>query len=128
MKIKLNKIASILSFIIGAMAVFSGGQVLLGQMPDYYVIDWLPIYNFSVGMVTCLVTAILIWKNHKYAMPASIATLGFHTIVMVFLQTSYHSAVAPESIRAMTIRIITWVVILAIIIVQSRKKINSQAH
>ena len=128
MKIKLNKIASILAFIIGAMAVFAGGQVLLGQMPDYYVIDWLPIYNFSAGVVACLVTAILIWRNHKYAIPASIATLGFHIIVMVFLQTSYHSVVAPDSIRAMTIRIITWAVILTIIFVQSRIKNNSQAY
>ena len=122
MKIKLNKIAAVLAFIIGAMAVFAGGQVLLGQIPDYYVIDWLPIYNFSAGVVTCLATAVLIWKDHKYALPASIGTLGIHTLVMVLLQTSYQSVVAPDSIRAMTIRITAWVVILAILIIHSRKK------
>ena len=127
MKIKLNKIASVFAFIIGAMAVFAGGKVLLGQIPDYYVIDWLPIYNFSAGVVTCIFSAILIWKDHKYAIPASIATLGFHAIVMVILQMSYSSVVAPDSIRAMTIRIIAWIVILTIMIVHSRK-INSQAN
>ena len=41
MNINLNKIAAILTltFIIGAMAVFAGGQVLLGRLPDYYVIN-----------------------------------------------------------------------------------------
>jgi hypothetical protein len=126
MKIKFNKIASVLAFIIGAMAVFAGGQVLLGQMPDYYVIDWLPIYNFSAGVVTCLFIAILIWKDHKNAMPAAIATLSIHSIVMVILLIFYTNVVAPDSIRAMTVRMIAWIIILTIMIVHSRKN-NSQA-
>lgn len=117
-----NKIASILAFIIGAMAVFAGGQVLLGQDPGYYVIDWLPIYNVGIGVVSCLVTALLIWKRHKFAIPASIVTLSLHIAVMILLQTAYQSVVATDSIRAMTIRIIAWVVILALLIIQSRKK------
>lgn len=39
MKINLNKNAAVLAFIVGAMAVFAGGQVLLGKLPDYYVIN-----------------------------------------------------------------------------------------
>ncbi|MBI3163511.1 MAG: hypothetical protein HYZ24_02430, partial [Chloroflexi bacterium] len=46
MNTTLTKISSILAFIIGAMAVFAGGQVLLGNLPDYCVINWLPVYNF----------------------------------------------------------------------------------
>ena len=118
---KLNKIAAALAFTIGAMAIFAGGQVLLGQIPGYYVIDWLPIYNFIAGVLTCSVTAILIWKNHKNALRFSIATLGFHSIVMVVLQLAYVSVVAPDSIRAMTIRISAWILILAIMVFQSRK-------
>jgi len=49
----LNKIAAGLSFIIGAMAVVAGGQViLLGEQMDYYVIGWLPNYNFVVGLIS----------------------------------------------------------------------------
>ncbi|MDZ7843225.1 MAG: hypothetical protein U5K99_00245 [Anaerolineales bacterium] len=40
-----NRTAAALAFIIGAMAIFAGGQVLLGNMPDYYVLDWLPVFN-----------------------------------------------------------------------------------
>ena len=88
MKINLNKIAAVLAFIIGAMAVFAGGQVLLGKLPDYYVINWLPVYNYTVGILTVCVTTILIWSRLKLAMPAAIATFGVHTLVMLILQTS----------------------------------------
>jgi hypothetical protein len=30
----LSKTAALLAFVIGAMAIFAGGQVLLGQLPD----------------------------------------------------------------------------------------------
>jgi len=74
MNTALNKIAAVLAFIIGAMAVFAGGQVLLGKLPDYYVINWLPVYNYTIGILTVIVTAILLWTNHRLAMPVAIAT------------------------------------------------------
>jgi len=117
----LNKVAAALTFVIGVMAIFAGGQVLLGILPDYYVIDWLPIYNFIVGVVSASFSAIVIWKNSKLAMPAVVATLGLHTIVMLVLQTAYHNVVAPDSIKAMTVRLIIWIIILILMIVQQRK-------
>jgi hypothetical protein len=97
MNSKLTKTASILAFAIGAMAIFAGGQVLLGRMPDYYVINWLPLYNYTVGVITFLFTAVVIWKSSKFALPAAIATLGMHTIVMIVLQTAYSDIVAPTA-------------------------------
>jgi hypothetical protein len=117
----LNKIASILALIIGAMAVFAGGKVLLGIDPGYYVIDWVPIYNFSMGLISVFFTAVLLWKNRPFALTAASATLMAHSIVMIVLQTVYRSSVSGESIQAMTIRIIVWITILALIIIQSRK-------
>lgn len=38
-----NKFAAVLALVIGAMAGFAGGRVLLGILPDHYVIDWLPV-------------------------------------------------------------------------------------
>lgn len=122
MKTILNKIASVLSFIIGVMAIIAGGQVLLGHLPDYYVIDWLPIYNFIVGILSATLTAFLIWKNHRLALPSAITTFVLHAVVMIVLQTAYRDVVAPDSIRAMTIRMIIWVVILSLLYVQQTKK------
>jgi len=117
----LDKIASALAFIIGAMAVFAGGKVLLGTLPDYYVIDWLPTYNFIMGMVSIFFSSVVIWKNNKFAMPAAIGTFGIHAIVMLILQAAYREVVAPDSIVAMTVRLVIWAVIIVLLIVQQRK-------
>lgn len=122
MKTTFNKIASILAFIIGGMAIFAGGKVLLGNDPGYYVINWLPLYNYTIGVLTIFITAILIWVNSRLAKPAAIATFSINAIVMLILQTAYRGIVAPDSIQAMTLRLTVWVIILALMFFQSRKK------
>jgi hypothetical protein len=126
MKIKLTHIVSILAFVIGAMAIVSGGQVLLGKGPGYYVIDWVPVYNFSMGLISFFISAILIWKDHKYALPVSIATLISHSVVMLILKTAYSDVAATESIRAMTIRIVVWTVNVALLLIHSWKARSTQ--
>jgi hypothetical protein len=121
MKITLNKVASALAFVIGAMAIFAGGQVLVGKDPGYYVIDWLPLYNYTIGILTVFITALLIWTNNKFAWPAAIATFSIHVIIMLILQTAYRDAVAMDSIVAMTLRLVTWSVILTLMFLQLRK-------
>ena len=115
---KLTKTAAIFAFIIGAMAIFAGGQVLLGKTMNYYVIDWLPIYNFIVGIISAFFTAIVIWKGSRIAMPAAIVTLVSHSTVMVILQAAYRDVVAPDSIKATTVRIILWLIIFTLMIIQ----------
>lgn len=121
MKTTLNKIASILAFGIGAMAIYAGIKPLLGNNPGYNVLSWLPLYNYTMGILTVFVTAILIWKSSRLAMPTAIGTFGIHSIVMVILQTAYRSIVATDSLQAMTTRLIVWAVILGLIFVQQRK-------
>ena len=117
----LSRIAASLAFVIGAMAIVAGGQVLLGKVPDYYVIDWLPAYNFTMGLLTDFLIALLIWNNSKWAMPAAIGTFSAHAIVMLILQTAYREVVAPDSIVAMSVRLAVWLIILALMLFQSRK-------
>ena len=120
MNTTLNKIASVLAFIIGAMAVFAGGKVLLGNDPGYYVINWLPLYNYTLGILTIFVTAALIWTKHRLALPVAIATFGVHTLVMLILQTAYRDVVAVDSLVAMTVRLLAWSIILGLMFAQSR--------
>ena len=96
------------------MAIFAGGQALLGKDPGYYVINWLLLYNYTIGILTVFITAILIWTNSRFALPAAIGTFSVHALVMLILQTVYRDVVAPDSIVAMTIRMIVWVIILGI--------------
>jgi len=76
MKKYLFRIAAILALIIGAMAIFAGGQVLLGKDPGYYVIDWLPVYNFILGVLSASVVALLIWKRSPYAASGGCCNAG----------------------------------------------------
>ncbi|PKO05737.1 MAG: hypothetical protein CVU41_09935 [Chloroflexi bacterium HGW-Chloroflexi-3] len=128
MKSILTKIAAVLALIIGAMAVFAGAQVLLGNDPGYYVINWVPVYNYTAGILTVFITAILIWRGSKLAWFAAITTFSLHTLVMVILQTAYRDVVAVDSIRAMTIRMIVWAIILVLMSVQSRKDKKAQLN
>ena len=118
----LRKIASVLAFIIGAMAIFAGGQVvLLGKVMDYYVIDWLPVYNLTVGLLTFFVTAVLIWKKSPAYLNAAYLTLAAHVSIILFLLTAYKGVVASDSIQAMTVRIIVWVIITALLLVDKQR-------
>ena len=119
---KLRKTASVLSFLIGMMAIFAGRQVIFfHKVMDYYVIDWLPVYNLILGLLTVFVTTILIWRGSRFSRVAAIATFLSHLAVMLTLQIFYKDVVAPDSIKAMVVRISVWVIILILITVQERK-------
>jgi hypothetical protein len=122
----LSKIGAVLAFIIGAMALIAGGGVLLGRDPGYYVIDWLPIYNFAAGAISAFLAAPVIWKNSRLSMPTAVGILGLHAVVMLILQAAYRAVVAPDSIMAMTVRLVFWAVIVGLLIVQQRKLGKSQ--
>ena len=128
MKTNLNKIAAILAFIIGAMAVFAGGQALLGKDPGYYVINWLLLYNYTVGILTVFLAAPLIWTNSRFALPAAIGIFSIHAAVMIILLAGYRDVVATDSLVAMTIRIVVWLIILVLMFLQRRKvQVNQTA-
>ncbi len=123
----LNKIAAMLAFIIGAMAIFAGGKVLLGILPDYYVIQWLPPYNFTLGVLSAFLASPLIWKNHPFAMPFALAIFSLHAVVLLILQPAFRHVVAPDSLFAMTVRLVAWLAILALLsysrLAQARRRI-----
>jgi hypothetical protein len=120
----LSKAAAILAFVIGAMAVIAGGQVIVGILPDYYVIPWLPIYNFTIGVSSLLISVIAIWKNNRLAIPLSITTFSLHALVMFIIKTSYRDVVASDSIKAMTIRMIIWLIIIILLYAQQTIRAN----
>lgn len=127
MKINLNKIAFVLALIIGTMTIFAGGKALLGNDPGYYVINWLLLYNYTIGILSVFVTAPLIWQNSRYALPAAIATFSLHALVMLLLMTVFQEIVAPDSLQAMVFRLVVWSIILGLLFVQRAKDRSVQA-
>jgi hypothetical protein len=110
----LDKLPSILAFLVSAMSIIAGGMVMRGWQPGYSVLSWLPVYNFVVGLFS-LIPAVLLWINSRYALTASIVTFGVHTIVLLLLLTVFHGQVATQSIAAMAFRVIVWIIILALL-------------
>jgi len=58
-------------------------------------------------------------------MSAAIGTFAIHGTVMLVLQIVYQEVVAADSIKAMTVRLVAWLIILTLMIVQSRKNKKS---
>lgn len=115
-------LAAVLAFIIGVMAIFAGGPVLLGRDPGYFVISWLPVYNLFIGILSCFPIAFLIGRRHRSAAPASAAVLGLNILVLLILLTAYRPVVAAQSLAAMAIRIFVWIVILGLVWFGARAK------
>lgn len=108
-------IAAALALIIGGLAIVAGGQVLfLGRDPGYYVIDWLVLYNFAVGVLS-VGAAAWIWLRGWRARAVAAIVLGAHATVMLTLLGAYRPVVAPDSLVAMTIRLSVWVIIAGLL-------------
>jgi len=110
-----NRIAAVLAWLIGAMGLFAGGQALLGRLPGWNVVSWLPVYNFAVGVLTVFVVAPLIWRGSRFALPAAAAVLGANLAVTLALQIGFRQAVAQESMTAMLLRLTVWAVICGLL-------------
>lgn len=112
--------AALLALYIGVMAVYAGIQPLLGRKMAYLVINWLPLYNYTAGLLT-IVVAVLLWLGRPWARWAAAATLAAHGVVMGILAIGYAGTVAPDSLRAMVTRLAVWLVVLVLIVVQVRR-------
>lgn len=120
----LNQIASILAFLVGIMSIVAGGKAMQGWNPGYSVLSWLPVYNFMMGILA-IIPAVLLWINHRYALAASVATLGIHTLVLLLLLSTFRGEVAFQSIAAMIFRLAVWTVILGLLFFQARSTLSS---
>ena len=120
----LNQIASILAFLVGIMSIVAGGKAMQGWNPGYSVLTWLPVYNFVMGILA-LIPAVLLWINHRFALAASVATLGIHTLVLLLLLSVFRGEVAFQSIAAMIFRLVIWIVILGLVFFRARSTLSS---
>lgn len=76
-------------------------------------------------ILTVFITAVLVWVNSRYALAAAIGTFSARALVMIILQTACRSVVAPDSIMAMTIRMVVWGIILVLMYFQRSKRMST---
>lgn len=118
------KIAAGLAFLIGALSIFAGAMAMRGWNPGYRVLGWLPVYNFGMGILTVLIPAILIWKNHPIAFFAAIAFFVIHLIATAILILAFRDVVATQSLLAMTFRLVVWIIILGLMYSAQKPNLN----
>jgi hypothetical protein len=100
----------------------AGGMAMRGWEPGYFVLNWLPVYNLIMGVLTVFIPAILIWRKSRYAMPTAIGTLSVHAVVLLVLIFAFRGIVATQSILAMVFRLVVWIIILGMMFSTHRKK------
>jgi len=100
------------AFLFGVATLFAGGRVLLGSDPGYEVFRPLLIYNTAMG-VAYLAAGITVWRSVKAGRYAAGAIFLLNLLVLVGILVIYRSggAVAVDSLRAMTLRTVVWLVL-----------------
>lgn len=118
--------AGVLAFVIGALSILAGGMAMRGWNPGYSVLGWLPVYNFVMGALTVFIPAVLLWNESRHAKSAALTFFGIHAGAAVLLLLVFRDVVAPQSLLAMTFRLIVWLVIL--VLIRASEKISSQGE
>lgn len=114
MRIVRNLTAAV-AVLFGVATIIAGGRVLLGSDPGYIVFRRLLIYNAAMG-VAYVAAGILIWRNVGRGRYAAGAIFLLNLIVLVAIIVLYRggSAVAVDSLRAMTLRTVVWLILFAV--------------
>lgn len=105
-------IAAAVAALFGVATLFAGGRVLLGADPGYMVFRPLLIYNTTMG-VAYLAAGITIWSSANRGRYAAGAIFLLNLLVLsgIILLFSTGGAVAMDSLRAMTLRAVVWLVL-----------------
>ena len=108
-------LAAAIAGLFGVATLFAGGRVLLGSDPGYVVFRPLLIYNTIMGMAY-LAAGITLWRSltlGKYAAGA-IFLLNILVLLGIILVYRNGGAVAVDSLRAMTLRTVMWLVLFLV--------------
>ena len=110
----LQKATAIVAIAFGLATVAAGGRVLAGGDPGYVV--YLPLLVFNTVMGVAYIGAgVAAWRNARRGRSAAgaIALLNFLVLLFIVYQYQRGSAVAVDSVRAMTFRTAVWLVLLS---------------
>lgn len=116
-------VAAVVAVLFGVVTVFSGSRVLLGADPGYEVFRPLLIYNTVMGLA--YIAAGLMIGRHPlrgwYAAGA-IFLLNLVALLGIVMVHRGGGGVAVESLRAMTLRTVVWLLLLLLVVWPGRKR------
>lgn len=125
-----QSIAAVVAILFGLATVFAGGRVLMGSDPGYLVFRPLLIYNFVMGFAY-MATGATIWRSVPRGRYAAGVIFALNLLVLLAIILLYRGggSVAVDSLRAMTLRTVVWLLLfLAMVwLVRSRARPGESA-
>jgi hypothetical protein len=105
-------VLAVVALVFGVVTIVAGGRVLVGADPGYVVFMPLLIYNTCMG-VAYVGAGVIAWRNPKQGGYAAGGIFVVNLLVLGVIGALYATggAVALESIRAMTLRTVVWLVL-----------------
>lgn len=102
--------------LFGLLTIFVGTRVLLGADPGYVVFRPLLIYNATMGLAY-VAAGVLIWRNSRRGMYAAavIFVLNLIALAVIYFLYTKGSPIAVDSLRAMSLRTVVWLVLFAVL-------------
>ena len=110
----IQAILVIVAVSFGFLTIFAGTRVLLGSDPGYIVFRPLLIYNAVMGMVY-VAAGIIAWRYIKlgWYLATVIFLLNLIVLIVIFFLYVEGSAIAVDSLRAMSLRTGVWFALYA---------------
>lgn len=98
--------------LFGLLTIIAGTRVLLGSDPGYIVFRPLLIYNTAMGIVY-VAAGVIAWRNLKQGtyVAAGIFVLNLFVLAAIYFLYTEGSSIAVDSLRAMTLRTVVWLVL-----------------
>ncbi len=109
-----QKALALLVVLFGAITIFAGGRVLAGSNPGYVVFLPLLVYNTLMGFAYVGV-GIVAWRNLNFGRNGAFVIFVLNLIVLAAIGIAHAAgeAVAKDSMGAMTLRTVVWLVIFS---------------
>lgn len=104
--------AATIAVLFGIATLIAGGRVLLGSDPGYEVFRPLLIYNTAMG-VAYLMAGAALWHRASAGRNAAGAIFLLNLLVLagIVMVYAYGGGVAVDSLRAMTLRTLVWLLL-----------------
>lgn len=108
----IQKVFALIAVLFGIATIIAGTRVLTGSDPGYIVFRPLLVYNTAMG-IAYVAAGVIAWRSldkGKYA-AATIFALNLLVLATISYLYATGSAVAINSVRAMTFRTVVWLVL-----------------
>lgn len=104
---------ALVGVVFGAVTIVSGVRVLLGADPGWLVYRPLLVYNTVMG-AAYVAAGVLAWRGSRWGLysAATIVMLNLAVLIAVIAGHAGGAPIAENSVRAMGLRTLVWLVLL----------------